>query len=174
MLTMFTLVLETNYLHPSPIHPVRKPNHRFHQSIKLLYLECICTEDYSPVCAEDGVQYSNACDAGCKNKTVQCTGECPCASEETPELCICTANFDPICGEDGVQYSNACDAGCKNVTVQCSGECPCTPEDKEEQCICTFVYKPECGVDGVTYSNSCQARCKNVAIAYPGACNRPN
>jgi len=31
--------------------------------------DCVCTEDYQPVCGEDGQTYSNACFAGCAQVT---------------------------------------------------------------------------------------------------------
>ena len=36
---------------------------------------CICTEDYTPVCGEDGQIYSNACHANCE-KVKYSKGEC--------------------------------------------------------------------------------------------------
>ena len=41
-------------------------------------VDCICTEQYDPVCGANGMAYDNFCAAGCVGQAVQCTGECPC------------------------------------------------------------------------------------------------
>lgn len=38
--------------------------------------ECICTQEYSPVCGANGKTYGNACEANCEKSMVAHTGEC--------------------------------------------------------------------------------------------------
>lgn len=38
--------------------------------------DCLCTEEYNPVCGCDGVTYSNACQAECVGIDVVHTGAC--------------------------------------------------------------------------------------------------
>ena len=92
---------------------------------------CLCPENYKPVCGENGITYSNSCEARCKKITIQCQRKCPCKIDIPPDQCICPANYDPVCGANGQTYSNSCGASCSKIAVKCSGKCPCgkpTPE----------------------------------------------
>ncbi|KAJ3112814.1 hypothetical protein HDU96_004152 [Phlyctochytrium bullatum] len=134
-----------------------------------------CTADYTPVCASNGVTYSNLCvleATACKNNLVDLKkvsdGECP-TKKECNEFC--TFDYTPVCGSDGRTYSNACvleSTACKNNLVDlkkvADGECQPKKVCNE---FCTFDYTPVCASDGKTYSNLCaleSTACKNNLV----------
>ena len=43
-----------------------------------LLQDCVCTDEFNPVCGLDGMDYGNPCEAGCAGTGVQCYGDCPC------------------------------------------------------------------------------------------------
>ena len=51
--------------------------------------DCICTEQWDPVCGVDGQTYSNECYADCENISVSYTGEC-CVDGTLDETDVCS------------------------------------------------------------------------------------
>jgi len=142
---------------------------------------CVCSFIFDPVCGKDGVEYPNACAAGCDKVEVACEGPCPCNKSTVNPIddlpCFCATILDPVCGKDGVEYPNACAAECDKVEVACDGPCPCNkstvnPID-EPLCVCAANLDPVCGKDGVEYPNSCVAACESVNVACNGSCPCP-
>merc|ERR1712045_1067732 len=67
---------------------------------------CICTEQYEPVCSQDGITYGNQCKASCNNAAIACDGQCPCLSVQETRIRLCLAVYQPVCSQDNITFSN--------------------------------------------------------------------
>jgi hypothetical protein len=84
--------------------------------------QCNCPPVEDPVCGEDGISYTSACNADCAGIGVRHVG--PCGADAGQPVCACAAVSDPVCGTDGKTYGSACLAGCAGVAIASVGACP--------------------------------------------------
>ncbi|EQC42557.1 hypothetical protein SDRG_00287 [Saprolegnia diclina VS20] len=145
-----------------------------------------CPKGGSPVCATNGVTYTNACGltkANCINASLGLASTGVCTSPMHICAMECPVSYDPQCGSNGMTYANLCEfkkAHCANptVTLDHAGRCPAR-QTLECPSICTMEYAPVCGTDRTTYSNKCKlevARCRGgpkstLRIAHEGPCD---
>eukprot|EP01135_Chromosphaera_perkinsii_P002998 Nk52_evm20s232 gene=Nk52_evmTU20s232 len=151
-----------------------------------------CPKIYRPVCADNGVTYSNKCEfenAVCQQKwDLKLVSNTACEEKErkredefksAPSKCLrpCPLIYAPICASNDVTYPNECAMGgaaCelnRKLTVKHKGECV----KKCNEIMCTEQYAPVCGSDGKTYSNMCflkaeQCSKSDIRYAYAGEC----
>lgn len=145
---------------------------------------CLCTREYSPICASDGKTYSNVCLFKCEKQRnrdlkIQLQGECDVVDKMQPvdgSYCICTMELRPVCASDNKTYSNKCSLECeqrkrRELKLIYEGECvkdlPISNEVIEmdsvvNQCTCTLIYMPVCGSDNQTYDSECDLGCAKL------------
>ncbi len=138
-----------------------------------------CTEEWAPMCGEDGNTYSNACFMAAAGIEAAHPGECECG----PESCGPVA--PSLSCEDGSSRGVSCEPSpsgtCEWVFDVCEPSSACS-DDRAcppwEFCVdggcqpvdCLDVWDPVCGVDGVTYPNACSASAEHVEVAAAVAC----
>ncbi|KAK0056845.1 agrin-like isoform X3 [Biomphalaria pfeifferi] len=113
-----------------------------------------CTEEYNPVCGDNGITYQN----DCKLKLENCQRE-----ENVKE-----------------SHKGACADTCGNQ--RCHNYAICERVNNKPKCICPTscvqVDDPVCGNDGVTYANECEMRVEScrtqkfIGIGSKGTCDK--
>jgi len=105
----------------------------------------VCTLEYDPVCACDGVTYPNECAANMNGLNIFRRGPCEAFTCETSEVCqeseycelvgcsglgycnarptTCDAEDSPVCGCNGNSYRNACLAHSAGIDFGSTGQC---------------------------------------------------
>lgn len=75
-----------------------------------------CPTYNQPVCASNGVTYSNGCHMDCHNILYKPVPPIEAvAYGECPNCNMCPNNFAPLCGSDGRVYKNTCHLICYSL-----------------------------------------------------------
>lgn len=151
-----------------------------------------CSEEFNPVCAQNGTTYWNSCYASAAGQSVYTQGFCSTDNDgcidpsQMVSPYIGIGQYDPVCGCNGFTYGNPGLAQAAGVTSFYSGVCSGSVNYTFTATLnaynlgpggavitdssCDNTNEPVCGC-GQTYFNACYAELQGCSFYVAGDCD---